>query len=69
MPTVNEQIAREVIAGDGWYPGDHLRVVRVVSYDNAWGGRSWAIEYEKDRGRYAPSEFVRNPRVEWEVKV
>ena len=68
MATVNEQICREIIAGDGWYPGDHLRVVRVVSYDNAFdGGRSWAIEYPHEKGRYQASPFIRNPKVVWEA--
>ena len=67
MGTVSKSIADRVIAGefaaeDGW-------PVRIVEYDNQWGGVSYGIEHrECDRGRYAESAFVRNPRVYWEAK-
>ena len=40
MATVSHKnIVDEIIAGDGWYPGDHTRVVRIVEYNNQWNGR------------------------------
>lgn len=69
MPTVNKAIADRCIAGNGYYPGDHIRVIRVTEYDNAYGGVSYGLDYEGTLGRpYSESEFVRNPRVYWEAK-
>lgn len=69
MATVNEDIARQIIAQDGYY-SDDPRVMQVVTYDNAFGGKSWAILYAQDVAvdRYAPSEYVRNPQVIWRAK-
>lgn len=65
MGTVSKAIADKIIAGkyaaeDGW-------PIRIVEYDNAWGGTSYGVEQtERDRGRYSPSQYVCNPRVYWE---
>jgi len=69
MASISESLAREIIALDGYYEDDP-RVLQVVSYDNAFGGKGWAILYEADvaADRYAPSFFVRNPKIEWEAK-
>lgn len=70
MATVSESLAREIIENDGYY-SDDPRVLQVVSYDNAFNGeRTWAILYlyDVENDRYAPSEYVRNPRIEWEAK-
>lgn len=66
MATVSEDLAKQIIANDGYY-SDDPRVMAVISYDNAFGGKSWAVLYEQDvlSDRYAPSAFVRNPKVEW----
>lgn len=66
MATVSESIARQIIENDGYY-ADDPRVMQVISYDNAFGGKSWAILYAQDvaTDRYAPSEYIRNPKVEW----
>lgn len=66
MATVSEDLAKQIIANDGHY-ADDPRVMAVISYDNAFGRKSWAILYEQDvlSNRYAPSMYVRNPKVEW----
>lgn len=67
MGTVSKEIADQITAGkyadeDGW-------PIRIVEYDNQWGGVSYGVEQrERDRGRYRETEFVRNPRVYWERK-
>jgi hypothetical protein len=69
MATVNEEIVADVIANDGWYPGDPMRVVKCVRYDNAFGGKSWAIVYEgENKNRYEESEFCQNVVTLWEAK-
>lgn len=67
MGTVSKEIADQIIAGkyaeeDGW-------PIRIVEYDNQWGGKGYGVEHhEHERGRYSASQFVRNPRVYWERK-
>lgn len=69
MATVSEEIARIIIDNDGYY-SDDPRVMQVVKYDNAFGGKSWAILYAQDVeiDRYAPTEWVRNPQVVWSAE-
>jgi hypothetical protein len=66
MATVNKNLADQIIAANGYY-SDDPRVMQVVEYDNAFGSKSWAILYAQDVAidRYAPSEYVRNPKVIW----
>ena len=66
MATVDESLAKQIIAKNGYY-ADDPRVVAVISYDNFVGVKSWAILYEQDvlTDRYQPSMYVRNPKVEW----
>lgn len=68
MSTVSKEIADTCIAGNGIYPGDHERVVKVVKYQNAFdGGDAYGIIYEgHDLNAYAPSKWVHNPVVYWE---
>ncbi len=70
MSTVTKEIADACVAGDGYYPGDHVRVVKVVKYQNRFnGGDSYGIIYEGQRlDYYAESDYVRNPVVYWEAK-
>ena len=69
MATVSKETAEEVIALDGWYPGDHIRVVKVVEYDNAWGGKGYGLVYEGDPlDKYQETFHVRNPVTIWEAK-
>lgn len=67
MATVGKQLADQLAAQDGYY-ADDPRVVRIVEYDNAFGGVSYGIEYKHEVGRYAPSPYVHNPRVYWQAK-
>jgi hypothetical protein len=68
MPTVNKDIAYKVILGNGMYPGDHMRVVRVTEYDNMFGGVSYGLDYEGWGHAYGPSPYVQDPRIIWEYK-
>jgi hypothetical protein len=51
MATVTKEIADRIVAGefkeDGW--------VRIVEYDNAWGGTSYGCETKWELGKYTPS--------------
>lgn len=67
MATVSKKLAYEIIANNGYY-ADDPRVVRIIEYDNAFGGKGYGIEYRFELGRYQASQFVRNPRVIWEAR-
>ena len=66
MPTITEDLARKVIAQNGYY-FDDPRVMQVVTYTHSAGGKSWAVLYARDvsSNRYAPSRYVVNPKIEW----
>lgn len=66
MATVSKKLADELKAGDGYY-SDDPRVMRIIEYTNAWGAQAYGIEYERDLGKYSPSEFVIDPKVYWEA--
>lgn len=68
MATVSKEIADKVRAGNGWYPGDNVRVVRIVEYNNFAGGVSYGLEYEGQGKIYTPSQYVNNPRVYWSAE-
>ncbi len=71
MPTINsKKIIDEIIAGDGYYPGDDVRVVKIVQYRNAFdGGLCYGVIYEgHPLDMYAETEFVRSPETIWEAK-
>lgn len=70
MSTVDKQTADKVIAGNGTYPGDEYLppYVRIIEYNNAWGGVSYGLEDARTLGRFKASPFIRNPRVYWERK-
>ncbi len=67
MATVSKEMADKLVAGDGHYSTDP-RVQRIVEYTNAWSGTAYGIEYEHEVGKYAPSEYVIDPKVYWEAK-
>ena len=67
MATVDKKLADTIKDGNGYYYDDP-RCMRIIEYDNAWGGVGYGLEYTRDIGRYSASEFVRNPRVYWEAK-
>ena len=75
MSTVDKSFADSIIAHDGWYNGDrdnslgdNPRTIRVVEYDNAWGGKGYGLVFAGQRDKYEASVYVRNPRTYWEAK-
>ena len=70
MATVTKEICEEIITGNGWYRGDPVRVVKVVTYNNMFdGGLTWAIVYpDEDLMRYENSPACQNVKVIWEAK-
>lgn len=72
MSTVDKDFADNIAKHGGWHNGnsdnsmgDNPRVVKIVEYDNAWGGVGYGLVFEGTRDRYTPTEFVRNPRAYW----
>ena len=64
MATVSKDLADRIVANDGYYKDDP-RVYRIVEYTNAWGKLAYGIEYERDLGKYSPSEYINSPQVYW----
>lgn len=63
MATVDKSIADRIVAGE--FPEDDAR--KIVEYDNAFRRVSYGVIFgDDDPDKYAPSEFVRNPRLYWE---
>lgn len=63
MGTISQKIADDVIAGK--YDDDHP--VKIIKYDNNWGGESYGLICEGENPRrYDASQFVKNPTVYWE---
>lgn len=67
MATVGKELADKIKDADGYY-SDDPRVMRIVEYTNMAGVPAYGIEYGHQLGKYAESEFVRNPRVYWQAK-
>lgn len=70
MATVSKKIADEVVAGNGYYPGDYTRVVKIVKYSNMFdGGDAYGLVYENEPiMMYENSPAVRNLEIYWEAK-
>ncbi len=66
MATVNKEAADQLKASDGYY-SDDPRVARIIEYTNMAGVQAYGIEYGHEVGRYAESEFVRNPKIYWQA--
>lgn len=66
MATVPKDTADGLVKSNGYY-SDDPRVMRIVEYTNMAGVLAYGVEYSHEIGRYAESEFVRNPRVYWEA--
>jgi hypothetical protein len=62
MSTVCLEIAERIAAGEFDSDGP----TSIILYDNAWGGQGYGVIF---RGqfpeKYAPSPFIKNPRVWW----
>ena len=68
MSTINKTIADVLVKNDGMYPGDHLRVVEITQYLNAWGKYAYGIMYEGQPNKYTPSPYVQEPECYWAYK-
>jgi hypothetical protein len=66
MATVGKSLADQIKDADGYY-SDDPRVMRIVEYTDMGGKQAYGIEYDHQVGKYAESEFVRNPKVYWEA--
>lgn len=67
MATVSKHLAMQIIEKDGYY-SDDPRVHRIVEYTDMGGKLAYGIEYGHEVGKYALSEFVRNPKVYWQAQ-
>lgn len=67
MSTVDKRIADIIVKGNGFYPGDHIRVRKIIVYQNAFDGAdAYKLVYE---GKADPeSPYMRNPKTYWEAK-
>lgn len=68
MATVDSRdIVDEIIEHDGLYPGDDIRVVKVVQYENDFNGKlAYGLVYEgEDLMRYETAPACHNPKVLW----
>ena len=71
MDTISSRrIVDDVIKNDGLYPGDKVRVVKIVQYENAFNGAlTYGCIYAgDDLESYSASSFIRNPKTIWEYK-
>lgn len=74
MATIDsKEIIDNIIAHNGLYEDDddELRVVKVVSYINAWGGQTYGVIYEgePEPDRYEQdSPFTLDSKVIWEYQ-
>lgn len=74
--TVDKEFADKIVAGNGWSEPpedpqnpepDNLPVVKIVEYDNLWGGKGYGCTFEDDDPqKYLTAPACRNPRVYWE---
>ena len=76
MSTVDKPFADNIIKHGGWYNGDsdnsfgdNPRCVEITEYDSIYGGVGYGMTFEGQRNRYVESEFVRNPRCYWRLKL
>jgi hypothetical protein len=71
MATVNSrEVVDAIIEGDGYYPGDSTKVVKIVQYNNMFnGGIAYGLVYEidPDYSVYENSENCHDPVVIFDV--
>lgn len=68
MSTISQEIAEQMVANDGRY-GDDTQCSKIVSYDNAFGGTSWAVVYpHEDQMRYENSPYCTHVLTLWKMK-
>lgn len=68
MATVSQKMAEEIIAADGYYPGDP-RCSKVVRYESAYGTTCYALVWpHENQMRYENSPACRNVEILWAAK-
>ena len=68
MSTISKEIAEQLIANNGRYEDD-TPASKIVTYDNRYGGKSWAVVYpHEDQMRYEDSHACRNVTTLWTLK-
>lgn len=74
MTTVDKDFADNIAKHGGYYDGDsnndlgdNPRVVKIVVYDNAWGGKGYGLVFEGIKDKYTPTGFVKNPITYWQL--
>ena len=69
MATIDShEVIESIIANNGVHPGDEDMppVVKIVTYDNQWGGKSTAVVYKgEDYYRYENSGHCANVKTIW----
>lgn len=74
MSTVDDKnFVDNIIKNHGYYNGDNdnslgdnPRCIKIVAYDNAWGGIGYGLIFENENpDKYRASDYVRNPRTIW----
>lgn len=71
MATITDRATVDkIIAGNGKYPGDSGRILRIVEYNNIFDGRvAYGLEDKHNLGVYTSNRAATvNPRVIWEYK-
>jgi hypothetical protein len=75
MTTVSQKFADNIVQHNGFYDGneedpigDNPRVVKIIEYINAWGGKGYGLVFEGKKNKYVSSEYILTPRVYWEYK-
>lgn len=71
MATVDKDFADNIVRNNGYFDGDddNPPVVKIVKYNNAFGGIGYGVLFpDDDPEKYAASPFIGNPTVYWERK-
>jgi hypothetical protein len=63
---VTRAAADEIVKNNGYHL-EEVRAVKIIEFDDAWGGTSYGLVPEGAPDRYAADAAVRNPRVYWEA--
>lgn len=71
MTTVDKALADQIIQQDGYY-ADDPRVVGIIEYDNAWGGKGYKLIYKgvepaRRMEQMQRNPATRNPRWYWQA--
>ena len=65
MTTVDKTFADKLVALNGQFSDDEP-IIKIVEYDNNWGGQGYGLVYAGKQDRYQHNPpFVRNPRIYW----